>query len=216
VPQNASTLFIADTARLWEAMRQHPVVRGIAAGTLPREQFDFFIQQQFHAVVGARRFLCLLMARTAEQDTVQRLGEEMLTLGEELERFQRYARERTIRLTVDRAPTCEAYVNFLINHAVTSFEHGLTVLFATKRASLDVWRSTRPASTPRNPYQPWIDFWTTPAHAAQAGWIEACLNRAVEGWSEVALAPLRRCFQLAGRYEYLMWDMVARQEKWPL
>lgn len=216
MPDNASTLLLRDTAALWEASLTHPVVEALAGGTLPAEQFALWVQQNFHRVIGARRFLSLLIARTTDQETVQRLGGGMLALGDTLEQFQADARARGISLDTERAPTCEAYVNFLINNAVNSFELGFTVLFAAERGHLDVWRSIRSRAAPSNPHRAWIELWTTPAFAAHVSWIEAALNRHVAFWPEPSLAPLRRAFRLAARYEYLFWEMVARRETWPI
>ena len=216
MPDKASTVLLADTAPLWEAIRQHAIVQRIAAGTLPWEDFDFWIEQDFHYVAGARRFLCLLLARANEQDTIERLGHGLIALGEEMDAFRRYARERGLTIGAEPAPTTEAYVNFLINSAVNSFEAGFAVLFAEERACFDVWRSIRERAAPNNPYQQWIDRWTSPEFRSYVSWIEATFNRSVDGWPANALEPLRRAYRLAARYEFLFWEMVARKERWPI
>lgn len=211
-----STLLLNETLPLWRAVQQHRVVQELAAGTLPREQFDYWVQQDFHRLIGSRRFLSLLMARTTDQAIVQRLGRGMLALGDELERLQDYARERRLSLDVERSPTCEAYVNFTVNCAVNGFEMGLTVLFVQERACLDVWRAIRGAGSAGNPYQPWIELWTAPECAAYTSWIEATLNRQLAGLPEPSIVPLRSAFRRAVRYEYLFWEMVERRERWPI
>jgi len=216
VPDKASTILLGDTAAMWEAIRGHSIVQAIAAGTLPRRDFDFWVDQDFHYVAGARRFLCVLLARANEQETIERLGHGLIALGEEMDAFHRDARERGLTISPEPAPTTEAYVNFLINSAVNSFETGFAVLFAEERACFDVWRSIRTTAGPNNPYRQWIDRWTSPEFVAYVSWIEATLNRSVEGWPASALEPLRRTFRLAARYEFLFWEMVARKERWPI
>lgn len=215
VPDKASTVLLGDTAPLWDAIRQHPIVQGIALGTIAPEQFDFWVEQDHHYVAGARRFVCVLLARANDQDTIEHLGHGLIALGEEMDAFSRYARERGFSIGPEPAPTTEAYVNFLINSAVNSFEVGFAVLFAEERACFDVWRHIRLTAGSNHPYRAWIDRWTSPEFAAYVSWIEATLNRQVEGWPERSLEPLRAAFRLAARYEYMFWEMVARRERWP-
>src|SRR5262245_35698172 len=118
VPDKASTVLLGDTAALWDAIHQHPIVRGIATGTLPSEQFDFWVEQDCHYVAGARRFMCVLLARANDQETIERLGHALIALGEEMDAFRRHAREHGLDMGGEPAPTTEAYVNFLINSAV--------------------------------------------------------------------------------------------------
>ncbi len=216
MPDKASTILLADTAALWDAIRQHPVVQGISTGSLPPEKFDFWVEQDCHYVAGARRFLCVLLARANDQDTIERLGHSLIALGEEMDAFRRHARERGFTIGPEPAPTTEAYVNFLINSAVNSFEVGFAVLFAEERACFDVWRFIRSTAKANHPYRPWIERWTSPEFASYVSWIEATLNRQVDGWPTTALQPLRNAFRLAARYEYLFWEMVARGEHWPI
>jgi thiaminase len=61
-----------------------------------------------------------------------------------------------------------------------------------------------------------MDLWTAPEFAAYVSWIEANLNRHVSDWPESSLAPLRRVFRQAARYKYMLWEMIARRETWPI
>ena len=58
-----SRRFREDTAALWSAVLDHPFVRGIGAGDLTRDRFEFYLKQDYIYLIEFGRVLALASAK---------------------------------------------------------------------------------------------------------------------------------------------------------
>ena len=66
-----SRRFREDTAALWSAVLDHPFVRGIGAGDLTRDRFEFYLKQDYVYLIEFGRVLALASAKA---DTPAQMG----------------------------------------------------------------------------------------------------------------------------------------------
>jgi len=206
---------LLDEARpLWQAMTRHPFLRELATGQLPRERFDFWVQQDYLFVQAGIRFLALLIARAPDEELRRGLLEAMLAFRNELRIFEDYARAHDLPLAVEPTPVCLGYTSYLLATAATgSLAEALTVLWGAEKAYYDAWSTVRQQLGSAEPYARWIENWTSPQFAAWVDWIQQQLARWI---SESERAAIRTAFLRTVRYEYLFWDMVYTGTGWPV
>jgi len=201
---------------VWQAMLAHPFLKGLADGSLPRETFDFWAQQDYVFVREARRFFAVLLAKAPE--SIQPAMTQTLTaLENELKLFQDYAREQGFSLDVTPTPVCHAYICFLLASAYgEEFPGAFTVLYGAEKAYLDSWLSVKNQVKGMTPYQRFIDNWTSPGFQDYVRWLGENVNRFAERRPEGELHHFEGLYTLTARYEYLFWEMVYRKQTWPL
>lgn len=214
---NFSERLLAKAAPIWRALVEHPFVQEMAAGALPKVKFDFWVQQDHLYALEARKFLALTLAKAPDEETYQRLQEFLVGLDSELRLFRDYAQQHGLSLEVAMAPACQGYADFLVTRAALgSFEEALTALFAAERAYYDAWAGVRDRTSPQSTYASWIANWSSDAFRQWVEWLAATLDRLTASVAETELARLEAVFLTAARYEYLFWEMVYRQEQWPV
>jgi thiaminase/transcriptional activator TenA len=200
---------------VWEAILAHPFLRETAACRIPDAVFANWLQQDYLFVRGGVRFLATLSGRAPESVAVKLAG-AIPALEAELELFARMAAERQIGLErIATAPTCHAYVQFLLATAHTaSFEEGFTLLYGAEKAYLDSWEWVRRNLAGVSPWQPFIERWSGEDFKQWVGWIEATLDELAEEASPSLRAGMLEIFCLTARYELRFWEMAYRGEVW--
>ncbi|MFQ5879959.1 MAG: TenA family protein [Dehalococcoidia bacterium] len=212
-----SQRLLAAAQPVWQASVAHPFVQEMAAGTLPKEKFGFWVQQDYLFVADARKFLGLLLARAEDEEIYRRLTQFLAGLELELELFRTYARDNNLSLTLAMAPVCRGYADFMLARAALgSFDEAMTALYAAEKAYYDAWRTVRDRTSPQGPYARWIANWSSDAFRQWVDWLAAALDRLTAGKPETELARLEKIFLTTARYEYLFWDMTYRQQQWPV
>ncbi|MDW7981851.1 MAG: hypothetical protein RMH81_03430 [Thermomicrobium sp.] len=199
---------------IWQAMVTHPFVTDLARGRLPRERFDFWVQQDYRFVQDGIRFLGLVLARAPDPELRNGLLEAAVAFRRELSLFEDYARQRGLSLAVEPTPVCLGYASFLLATAATgSLAEALAVLWGAEKAYFDAWSTVRQTLGLAEPYAAWIDNWTSPQFAAWVDWLGTQLLR----WeTETERPAIRTAFLATARYEYLFWDMVYTGATWPV
>lgn len=202
---------------VWKVVREHQFLAETAAGTIPREIFVRWMQQDYLFAREAIPFLAVLLAR-APAALRRPLGEALAALSRELELFERLAREHQVALEgVSMLPTCHAYVQFLLATAYgRSFPEAFTVLYAAEKAYLDAWTWVKEKQQATSPWQAFIEQWTNPAFREYVHWLGQTLDALAEGASEATRVAMRELFLLTAQYEVRFWDMAWEGERWPV
>ncbi len=208
---------LAAARPVWDRILGHPFLAAVADGSIDDETFRTWMAQDYLYVQGMVPFMGALVAR-APVDQRAFLIEATQALLRELELFREQAEAHGVVLEgVEPAPTCHAYLNFMLATACTRpYPCGFTVLYALEKAYLDSWLWVKAHQEGPSPWQAFIDNWT---HPAFQGYVEE-LARILDGLAAEASEDQRRemeaLFRLTARYEYLFWEMAYRREGWPV
>lgn len=198
---------------IWQAMIQHPFLRELAAGSLSRERFHFWVQQDYYFVHQGIRFLLLLSARAPTPELRNGLLDAAADFRQELTIFEDYAHSHELPLTVEPTPVCLGYSAYLLATAVAgSLAEALAVLWGAEKAYYDAWSGVRQELGLAEPYARWIENWTSSQFASWVDWLEKQL---VQWTHEDEQAAVRCAFLQTVRFEYLFWEMVYTQASWP-
>ncbi|MCS6954205.1 MAG: hypothetical protein RMK57_04450 [Bryobacterales bacterium] len=202
---------------VWEAMRSHPFLRETAECRIPDAVFANWLQQDYLFVRGGVRFIATLVGR-APDHLAPKLASAIPALEAELELFARMAAEKQIRLeNLTMAPTCHAYVQFLLATAhAASFEEAFTLLYGAEKAYWDSWRWVREHLAGQSPWQPFIERWSGEEFRQWVDWLEITVDELAEEVSPSLRSRMTDIFWLTAHYELRFWEMAYRGETWAI
>jgi len=200
---------------LWVAMAGHPLVLGLADGTLPDGVLQAWVQQDRIFVVEERRVLAALRAHGLPSRLDELLAGLDRSLVLEADAFTRTAADHGVAAEVEPWPVCLGYTSYLRCAAYDGALEGLTALYAAERAYLDTWTAVAERSPADSAYHGWIQNWSGEAFRA----FVAALGRGLDelaGTPSPALARrLGVLFAQAARFELAFWEMCWSGQAWP-
>ena len=212
-----------DAAQIRERVLAHPFVRGLGDGTLPGDQYQYYLKQDYLFLIEYCRVLALASARAADLAVAARFSDllnQTLNVEMDLHRETCWACGISPEALEDTrpAPTTLAYTNHLRVIAETSDLAAIVAaILPCAHGYWEIATALRARGLPRVPaYENWIKAYTADEYAAAAHWLAGLLDRLGEEISPDAEAALRTVFLTSARYEYLFFDMAQRMEEWPI
>lgn len=209
-----------DCAGIWQAQLEHPVVRGIADGTLPVEMFRRWIRQDYLFLIEYCRLLALAAARAPDLETIARFADLLhSTAGTEMDLHRAYAAEFDVSSAdLDReamAPTTRAYTDFLLRTAaIGDFAELAAALLPCMWAFSDIGQSLAgERSAISNPYSAWVDMYASAEFGELAVWCRDLVDRLAEKAGNSMRNQMRAAFETSSRYELAFWEMVCEGER---
>lgn len=206
---------------IWEAQFRHPFVQGIGTGTLNLEAFQHWLRQDYLFLIDYSRLLALAAARAPDLDTMARFVDlAQATLKTELGLHRSYAREFGVTLEElekeIKAPTCQAYTDFLLRTASTgSFPALAAALLPCMWGFSELGQRLASQGLPAEQrYARWVQMYADPEFAKLASWCREVVDQAAQGIPAAELQRMEAAFLTSCRYEYLFWEMAWRRERW--
>jgi thiaminase/transcriptional activator TenA len=208
---------------IWQAQHMHPFVRGIATGTVDREQFKYWVRQDYLFLIEYGRLLALAAARAPDLATMTRFAElTHSTLTTEMSLHRSYAAEFGIserELEAEpKSPTTRAYTDFLLRTAaIGDFAELVAALLPCMWGFSEIGLEMKKAGVPADAQcAKWVEMYASEEFAGLADWCREVLDAIAETMPEDALLPLIDAFITSSRYELAFWDMASRLERWPV
>jgi thiaminase/transcriptional activator TenA len=209
------------TAGLWEGVRpiyektiRHPFLAGLASGELPREKFDFYLEQDSLYLGAFSRALLVLAAKAPREEWSLLFGRhaaEALVV----ERSLHQSLLGSGHPAAGMAPTTRAYTNHLLAVVYQRpFVEGLAALLPCYWIYWEVGRTLKAKGSREPAYQRWIDQYAGEDYGRTVEEVLAVMNEAARAESPAVRDACRKHFELSARYEYLFWDMAWRLEAW--
>ena len=206
---------------IWEAQFRHPFVQGIGAGTLPIEPFAHWVRQDYLYLIEYSRLFAIGAARAPDLESMGRHAElAQATLHTEMELHRSYAAEFGIspeELEREvKAPTCQAYTDFLIRTAALgSYGELMGALLPCMWGFYEIGHRLAEQGMPADArYAKWVRMYTDPEFAVLVDWCRDATDAAAQGLPAGERERVETAFLVSSRYEYLYWDMAWRQERW--
>ena len=155
-------------APLVDEQARHPFVRGIADGSLPREQFRSWLEQDYLFLLDYVR----VFARLAWQAPEAHLGDLVdlahATWHEELSLHRSLSEPFGADFAgAAKGPACAAYTAFLLD-AAADYGRGLAALLPCMWGYSELGRRLASSVAPDSPYRAWVDTYADPGFAALA------------------------------------------------
>lgn len=211
-------------ASMWEIEHNHPFVTGIGDGSLPLENFRYYMRQDYIFLIDYCRAISLAVAKAPTVEDMgwfARLIHE--TLNTEMSLHIGFCADFGISeeelLATEPSPTTVAYNNHMIQTAFSgSVGEIASVILPCAWGYSEIGKMLAdrgaPASQPL--YGRWIEMYNSPEFEELALWIRSFLDRAALTSGEAELARMKRAFMLSSQFEYMFWDAAYKLEQWPV
>jgi len=204
----------------YEEILRHPFIAELAAGSLSRDRFLFYMKQDALYLKDFSRALALTGARLPEADAAKSfLGFAQGAMGVERLLHETYFQQYEVILDVDKAPACFAYTQFLLATAATA-PH--TEAAAALLPCFWIYREVGQEIVSRsqdklaaNPYARWIETYSGAEFDESVSRAIDIVEALAQDASEAARQEMQRAFAKSARLEWMFWDSAYRLEQWP-
>lgn len=204
---------------IWNAQKEHPFVQKLAEGSLSNDAFQHWVKQDYRYLLDYARTFAIAGARARDEETMTDLMRiAHSTLSHEIDLHREFAGEYGISRRelehVRKAPTCEAYTNFLVR---TAYEGSLAeisaAIYPCGRGYLDIGEYAADLATDDHRYTPWIETYTSDEFRETVELMSDWIDRCAEEYPGEHDA-MRDAFLTSARLEYAFWEMAYTQEDW--
>lgn len=211
-----------EIAPIYEAILALPFNRELAAGTLGRERFLFYMIQDAHYLGAFARALAMAAAKAETPEAQIKLAgsaKDAILVERALHEgfFREFGVSAEQFAATPPSPTCSGYSDFLL---ATSFRHPFAVAVAALLPCFQIYyevgKRLHAVAAPANPYRRWIDTYQDEAFGDSVREVLALTDAAHKAASAVERELMRAAYLKAVRYEWMFWDSAYRLEVWPV
>lgn len=205
---------------IWEASFDHPFVKGIGAGTLPLENFKYYVMQDAYYLTHFAKCQAYAGAKAVDlQTTASLMDHAKGTYEAELALHRHFSKRLGVTKEMTQAfkpsPTAYAYTSHLYRSVLTGgFGDVIAALLPCYWQYYEIGERLKTCSPKEVIYQEWIA-------AYGSDWFRHLVEEQVsrlDGLAELATdEDLRRWkehFMLSSHYELAFWEMAYTLEGW--
>lgn len=206
---------------IWAAQKDHSFVTELAAGTLEEEAFLHWVKQDYRYLLDYARTFSVAGARARDEGTMTHLmGVAHTVLDYEMDLHREFAAEYGIDPaeleTVEKAPTCQAYGDFLVRTAHEgSLAEIAAAIYPCGQGYLDVAAHMAQLSEEEHRYTPFIEKYTDEEFVEAVDWMREFVDHCGERYPGEHEA-MEEAFLTSARLEGEFWEMAYTQEGWEL
>jgi len=216
VPQKAQD-FWDKIQELYTAIIHHPFNQKLAQGTLARDRFLYYIQQDALYLLDYGKALSLLAARSDSPKRMRdfiRFASGIFTVEETM--HQIYFTEFGVKDPIQiKSPACFAYTNFLLSTvSLRSYAEGVASILPCFWVYREVGLFIHRSATKPNPFERWIETYAGKEFGEATERAIEILEEALSTTSEGTRSQMLEAFVTSTRLEWLFWDSAYRMEEW--
>jgi thiaminase/transcriptional activator TenA len=204
-------------APVLETIDRLPFLTALEDGSLPRDQFDYYMAQDAHYLAAYGR---VLAGAAGQAERAEELlfwaGSAQTAISVERELHAAHVADFT---AVEMSPTCTAYTSYLLSLLPSGCYPALVAaLLPCFWIYEDVGRrlKERLGDLDGHPYADWIGTYGDPGFAVAARHAQAIVDRVAAESGARDRERMRHAFATAARYEWMFWDAAWRREAWPV
>ena len=205
------------TTGLRAAIHRLPFNRELAAGTLDKARFQFYIEQDAQYLEQYSRILAMAGARGPDGATLRLFAESALeAVAVEQALHAQYLSEFGGE-AVEPSPDCLGYTSFLL---ATAYHEPWEVLMAAVLPCFwiywDVGNAIAREAAAENRYRAWIDTYSDEGFGNAVRAVIAATDTAAAGASAALRDRMMTAFIRSTQYEYLFWEGAYQLRGWPV
>jgi len=207
------------TDALWEAIFDHPFVKGIGDGTLARDRFEFYLLQDYVYLIDFSRVLALACAKSP---TLPEMGTFAALLHVTLNTEMALHRKTCAAFGIQaeelaktrKSPATSAYTDFLARAGYEGdFSDLLAVLLPCACGYVEIGKRLKSKGVPDNPfYRDWIETYSSAEFQEFADWLAGKMNEHAAGAPARRKELWHRLYESSARHEYLFFEMSWNKE----
>ena len=218
--------FTADCWRaitpIYDAILQHPFLRGLTDGSLAHDAFRFYVVQDAHYLRDFARALSITAAKAPRDEWIITLNEHAAgALRVERSLHETFFRdfglsEKDVAGT-PLAPTNLAYTSYLLAVAYgTPFHEALAALLPCYWIYWEVGKELERAGSRDPLFSRWIGTYASEEFGSVVRAVLEMADTTAARLGDDERAAMRAHFVTTSRYEWMFWDMGGRKEGWPV
>ncbi|OOF40815.1 MULTISPECIES: thiaminase II [Rodentibacter] len=208
------TQFIENAQPYWQRYVEHQFVQQLAQGTLPKACFQHYLKQDYLYLFHYSRAFALgiFKAKNFKEMAVPR--QTLDILSQEIQLHLDYCKQWGISeqeiADTPESPACIAYTRYLLDVGMTG---GLAELYAAITpcavgyVQAADYITTHYPRLPNNPYQDWIDTYSSADFQQAATETADFLTALCQSLNTNQLAHIQNIFTTATRMEVNFWQM---------
>ena len=210
------------TSPMRDAIHALPFNTELAAGTLARDKFQFYIIQDSLYLDQYSRALAIAGARGPNAATLREFGHYAIgAIAVEQALHERYLREFGVDpaqfAQSEPSPDCLGYTSFLMAAAYHEpWEILVAALLPCFWLYWDVGTTIARAARPDNPYRAWIDTYADDGFGEAVRAVIATTDAAAEATTPAIRDRMATAFIRSCQFEWLFWDGAWRRRSWPV
>jgi len=209
------------TERLWQRAQpiyqeilEHPFLKGLVDGSLPRERFEYYLEQDSLYLGAFSRALLLLAAKAPRESwslTLARHAIEALEVERQLHERLLRGKPQPVRMM----PVTKAYTDHLLaTVSLRPFEEGLAAVLPCYWIYWEVGKQLKAKGSVKEDYQRWIDQYASPEYGKAVEQVLEMMEQSAAGLDPEAWERVGNQFETSSRYEYWFWDAAWRLQSW--
>ncbi|HEX6142768.1 MAG TPA: thiaminase II [Geminicoccaceae bacterium] len=207
---------------LYADILEQPFNQELAAGTLSRERFTFYMIQDAHYLNAFGRALAAAAARAPDNDQMIVLAgsaREAVVVERALHEsfFREYGLSAEEVEAAPPSPTCSHYAHYLISTTSSApYEVAVAALLPCFWIYWEVGKHLLEIAARDNPYQAWIDTYADEEFAAGVQKVIGISDDLAEAATPARQDQMLEAFVRAAQLEWMFWDSAYRLEGWPV
>lgn len=204
-------------APVWEKALEHRFLKEMAEGTLPREKFRYYLEQDLLYLREFSRLLLELAAKAPEAGAAQTLARHAVeAIREEAALHESIlGRRGQGEPGAGMAPTNAAYVNHLrASVGRGGFLEGMAAVLPCYWIYLEAGKRLGGKGSPVAEYQQWIRQYSGADYGKSVQEALAIFDAAAADATDRERAAALGAFERSSRYEWMFWEMAWRMERW--
>jgi thiaminase/transcriptional activator TenA len=215
------------TDELWSAIRpvyaktlEHPFLKGLTNGSLPRSRFEFYLLQDGHYLRAFGQALSVLAAKAPREEWAITLNEHAAEALKTERRLHEsilgsYGLSKDAIAKAVVAPANYAYASHLLAAVhQRPFAEGLAAMLPCYWIYWEVGKELKKKGSSNPAYQRWIDQYAGEEYGEVVGQVLEMMNAEAAHMDTRSRRAAKELFLLSARYEYMFWDMAWREQKW--
>jgi thiaminase/transcriptional activator TenA len=209
-------------APIYAAILDHPFVKGLTDGSLPRPSFQFYAVQDALYLREFARALSMAAARAPRDEWIIMFNEHAagaLKVERALHEgfFKEFGLGPDDVASTPLAPTNLAYTSYLLAAAhAAPFHEAVAALLPCYWIYWEVGKALELRQSPDPLYARWIGTYASREFGAVVQAVLDCVDALAAPLGPAELEAMKRHFTTTSRYEWMFWDMGFRQEAWPV
>ncbi len=201
---------------MMDAIHHHPFNRELAHGTLPKNKFVFYLEQDALYLAEYFRVLALIGARLTHHDQGRQFVQFALDALNAEKALHRDYLKHYESTPSEMAPTCFMYTNYLLRTAsFSSIEEAVASALPCFWVYREVGKKMLThAKLESHPYQAWISLYASEEFDRSVISAIRIVNHLGEKSSNETRKKMINAFIKATQLEWMFWDAAYCLEKW--
>jgi thiaminase/transcriptional activator TenA len=204
---------------VYNSILEHPFVLELMDGSLEKEKFMFYIQQDVFYLGEFGKVLAGIASRAGKPEyTESFLHFAKDTIQVERALHQSFFNTIGVTATKEPSPTCLFYISYMQRQLINA---SLEVAMATVLPCFWIYREVGDyiianQKKNENPYQNWIDTYVGEEYSKAVDKAVSICDEMAEACSQGQRQLMTDAFVMCSKMEWMFWDSAWRLEKWPI